>query len=93
MRQPVMPGMFSRDVAPVLPTDPRVSKAEQPRLSRQELAILERLEQGDATNRELAALALKYTSRISTIRKAGYDVRVVERNQVSGFVRYHLVKP
>jgi hypothetical protein len=91
VRFPVLPGLFSRDVA-IVPCDPRVPVASKPRLSRQCLAILDRLEQGDATNRELAALALKYTSRLSDLRAAGYDVRVVFHDFKTGVVRYRLVK-
>ena len=52
-------------------TDP----AELRRLSGQTLAIVERLQKGPATNRELAALSLKYTSRISDARAAGYAIQ------------------
>jgi hypothetical protein len=35
-------------------------------------------------------LSLKYTSRISDLRHAGYDVRVVERDYASGRTVYRL---
>ena len=89
MKAVPLPGMFERYVE-TIPTDPRVPAEARPRLSRQERAILARLEQGPATNRELADIALKYTSRISVIRQAGYDIQVVERNVVTGFTRYAL---
>jgi hypothetical protein len=89
MRAPVLPGLFARDVSP-LATDPRVPQASRARLSRQCQAILDRLTQGAATNRELAELALKYTSRLSDIRAAGYDVRVVAHDHVTGLVTYRL---
>lgn len=38
------------------------------RLAGQNQAILERLRRGPATNKELAAISLKYTSRISEVR-------------------------
>jgi hypothetical protein len=64
--------------------------AEARRLSGQCAAILARLHQGPATNRELAQLSLKYTSRLSDLRSAGYDVRVVERDYASGRTVYQL---
>lgn len=76
--------IFSRDTHVLEP-------AEQRRLSGQSLRILERLRQGPATNRELAAIGLKYTSRISDLRKAGYDVRVVHRLRDTGLTIYRLV--
>jgi hypothetical protein len=60
------------------------------RLSGQCAAILARLHQGPASNFDLAQISLKYTSRISDIRKAGYDVRVVERDYASGRTVYRL---
>jgi uncharacterized protein YmfQ (DUF2313 family) len=67
---------------------PRPEEAR--RLSGQCAAILQRLHQGPATNRELAGLSLKYTSRLSDLRAAGYDVRVVERDYASGRTVYRL---
>jgi hypothetical protein len=64
---------------------------ERPRLSRQCAAILARLEQGPATNRDLAGLSLKYTSRISDLRKAGYQVAVTDRDHGSGRTVYALI--
>lgn len=64
--------------------------AEQQRVSGQSLAILRRLQQGPATNRELAGISLKYTSRISDLREAGYDVRVIERDHKTGRTVYAL---
>jgi hypothetical protein len=54
--------------------DPNVMEGDEPRLSGQNAAILERLKQGPATNVELAGISLKYTSRISDLRAAGYRV-------------------
>lgn len=71
-------------------TDPGVSAASQPRLSRQCQLILDRLRQGPATNHELAGLALKYTSRLSDLRKAGYSVTCVAHNRVTGVATYEL---
>lgn len=63
---------------------------EAERLSRQCRAILDRLRTGPAANSELAKLALKYTSRISDLRAAGYDVRLVSHDRESGLCVYEL---
>ena len=65
---------------PVVPCDPNADAADVPRLSKQCLAILERLKRGRATNADLVIIALKYTGRISDLRKAGYDIRVVDKD-------------
>jgi hypothetical protein len=70
--------------------DKSVSDIEKPRLSRQCALILERLQKGSVTNFELAAMALKYTSRISDLRKAGYTIGIISRNQVTGETVYRL---
>lgn len=74
----------------IAPRDTHVVKEERPRLTGQNAAILERLKRGPATNRELAAIALKYTSRLSDLRAAGYDVVVVDRDRVTGMTMYEL---
>ena len=88
-----------RATGPVLPIfDPILTPidghvqapAEQKRLSGQNAAILARLEQGPATNRELAAVSLKYTGRLSDLRAAGYRVSVIERDYATGLVTYAL---
>ena len=58
----------------LLPTDPNVRPADVKRLTGQNAAVLVRLRAGPATNAELAAIALKYTSRISDLRRAGFTV-------------------
>jgi hypothetical protein len=63
---------------------------ERARLSRQCGAILMRLKQSNATNQELSAISLKYTGRISDLRAAGYDVRVVSRDHKTGITVYGL---
>lgn len=64
---------------------------ERRRLSAQCAAILARLEQGPATNGELAAVALKYTSRLSDLRAAGYRIEAGPRDHRTGVVVYRLV--
>ena len=65
-------------------------RAERRRLSDQCSLILGRLQHGRASNKELSGIALKYTSRCSDLRKAGHDVRVVERNRATGLTWYAL---
>ena len=81
------------ETIPALPpirANKTVHLAEAPRLSKQCGLILERLKQGRATNRELASLSMKYTSRVSDLRAAGYVVEVVERNHDTGLNVYEL---
>jgi hypothetical protein len=78
--------------AAVVPRDPNVAGiAEKRRLSGQNAAILARLRQGPATNAELAAISLKYTSRNSDLRRAGYPVEVISRDRKTGVVVYALI--
>jgi len=77
---------------PSIPVNVTVDQREVKRLSKQCAAILERLQAGDATNHELAQIALKYTSRISDLRAAGYQIEVASRDHDSGLVWYRLVK-
>jgi hypothetical protein len=72
------------------PRDPSVSESEKPRLANQNAAVLARLKAGPATNRELAMLALKYTSRISDLRAAGHVIRPIKKNRVTGETTYQL---
>lgn len=59
----------------VPPCDSHVlAPGEQQRLSGQNRKILLRLQQGPATNVELSAIALKYTSRVHDIRSAGFAI-------------------
>lgn len=69
---------------------PTLQGSERRRLSTQNAAILARLQRGTATNRELAGLSLKYTSRLSDLRKAGNIVRVVSRDYRTGLTVYQL---
>lgn len=63
----------------IAPTDPNVSEEDVPRLTGQNLAILNRLREGPATNVELAEIALKYSGRISDVRAAGYRIKGEKR--------------
>jgi hypothetical protein len=69
--------LFERFVEPLAapePCDPHVAEADKPRLSGQCAAILALLRAGPRTNAELAAVSLKYTSRLSDLRAAGYEI-------------------
>jgi hypothetical protein len=71
------------------PTDPHVGQVEDVvRLTGQNRAILDRLRQGPAFNSDLAKLSLKYTSRISDLRRHGFEIRATR--QPGGLVRYDL---
>ena len=72
------------------PCDHTVPESARPRLSRQCVAILERLRLGPAMNTELALLALKYTSWVSDMRKAGYRIRCTAVDVPAGMFRYEL---
>lgn len=63
---------------------------DRPRLAAQTAAIVERLRHGPARNTELAAFALKYTSRISDARLAGYVIHC--ERQIGGVTIYTLVR-
>lgn len=70
--------------------DRRSTATEKRRLSDQCARILYRLRQGLATNVELAAISIKYTSRISHLRKRGYDVRCESCDKKTGVSVYSL---
>lgn len=73
------------------PRDPSVPAVARPRLSRQCWAIVERLRRGPALNSELAAMALKYTGRLSDLRAAGFVFRTTAIDRGAGVFRYTLV--
>jgi hypothetical protein len=80
MTQPRM--NFAEDV--ILPSDSHVVEpAEVNRLASQNQQILARLKRGPATNVELAGISLKYTGRISDLRKVGH---VITPERVKGGV-------
>lgn len=80
------------ETIPAIRVNATVRPVEAQRLSKQCRLILERLRaNGVATNRELSAMSLKYTSRVSDLRAAGYDIRVVSRNYETGLNTYALM--
>lgn len=60
---------MSKLCQPLLPIDPNVHASDVDRLTGQNAAILQRLERGPAFNDELARISIKYTSRISDVRR------------------------
>ena len=66
--------LFDRKTPTPPPTDPNVIESDEHRLTGQNARILEMLQEGAVTAAELSAIALKYTSRISDLRKAGYRI-------------------
>lgn len=64
-----------------------------PRFKNQCAEILAMLQAGPASNVMLAGLALKYTSRISDLRKAGYAIENYDLNKVTGLSWYRLTLP
>ena len=64
--------LFDKPILP--PTDSHVHPADERRLTGQNAAILKRLRQGKASSLTLAGLALKYSSRVSDLRKHGYVI-------------------
>ena len=71
---------------------PTAPVADAPRLSRQCVAILARLRQGKANNHELARIALKYTGRLSDLRKAGHAIECFDQDHGSGAAWYRLIE-
>lgn len=64
--------LFDKPTLP--PTDHSVHPADARRLTGQNAAILRRLRQGAASSLTLAGLSLKYTARVSDLRKHGYTI-------------------
>jgi len=86
---PLFDGAAERNQPHAIPTAP---VADAPRLSRQCVAILERLRQGKASNHELARIALKYTGRLSDLRKAGHAIECFNQDHASGVAWYRLIE-
>jgi hypothetical protein len=83
---------FAQDETFIQVADTHVTEpAEVNRLASQNEQILARLKRGPATNVELAGISLKYTSRISDLREAGYAIPPPER--VKGGVTIYRLEP
>jgi hypothetical protein len=66
--------LFDQRPASPPPTDPHVVADDEQRLTGQNRTILYMLRQRPHTNDELSEIALKYSSRISDLRAAGYTI-------------------
>lgn len=78
------------DAVPI-PVNVSVDRQEAPRLSRQCTEIRDLLRDHAATNKELAQFALKYTSRVSDLRAAGYVIEVTSADYATGLRIYTLI--
>ena len=67
----------------------RLREAEAKRLQSQTERIVTRLRKGPAYNFELAEIAIKYTGRISDLRKLGYKI-TCRRGEIGGITEYDL---
>jgi hypothetical protein len=63
---------------------------EKKRLATQTDEIIARLKAGPATNWQLAAISLKYTSRVSDARKLGYQIICERSSATKGLTTYSL---
>ncbi|MEX2287446.1 MAG: hypothetical protein WD648_10175 [Planctomycetaceae bacterium] len=73
----------------VPPADPLVSSIDHKRLGSQNQEILERLRRGPATNKQLAAISINFTRRISDLKKAGHRIEA-KRHRQTGIWTYRL---
>ena len=88
------PAQYAHNPLPPQPLpekgEARVSvKDEKKRYGNQCETILAKLREGSVTNHELSDISLKYTSRISDLRKAGHVIECVVR---SGGLRIYRIK-
>ena len=70
--------------------DDRLPDEAKPRLTRQALAVLARLEAGPATNIELIPISTRFSARIYDLRKAGYVIDTDQVDRGAGITRYTL---
>lgn len=70
--------------------DDRLPAEAKPRLTRQAVAVLARLEQGPATNMELIPIATRFSARIYDLRKAGYIIETDMLDSSNGITLYTL---
>ena len=86
--------LFEQPVQPYTPEvsflNPSVPEEARPRLSKQCQKVLERLQQGRASNRDLSAIAMQYNARIYELRHAGYVVECVDEDKKTGMAFFEL---
>ena len=70
--------------------DPRLADEERPRLTRQCLAVLERLRQGPATTMELIPISTRFSARLHELRKQGWIIETDRIDKASGVSLYTL---
>jgi hypothetical protein len=81
-------------VVHIPPQDPKVrGTEEEPRLTRQSLAILARLREGPASNSDLVLIAQRFGARVHDLREAGYPITILSRDRASGVTVYALEEP
>lgn len=87
----VQPSLFS-GAPDAIQVTRSLPKAERQRLSRQCVRLLNALRERPITNRAIVTELgiLNGTGRISDLRAAGYDVRIIERDHATGRVVYAL---
>ena len=74
----------------IQPCDPNVRSEDVPRLSKQCQQILDALRRRPMTNQELSEISLKYTSRVSDLRAAGYVIVNARMPGGNGLTTYFL---
>jgi hypothetical protein len=75
-----------------IPLNSTAPDAAKPRFTRQHQAILDRLEQGPATNTELVQIAQRFGARVKELRDAGYVIKQEAVSHARGVHRYWLTK-
>lgn len=82
------------DEYPIDASFDRLTEEENIRLTKQERAVLEMLLPGNAvSNTQLADVSLKYFTKISDLRKVGYDIQKVSEDSKTGIAWYQLPSP
>ena len=66
--------MFSLNLSAIPPRDPNIKPGHRLKAGSQNSIILAALREGPLKNYELARISLKYTSRISDLREAGFTI-------------------
>lgn len=87
---------YHRDVVPPLfrAVDPSLNRADEPRVSGQNLEVYEALKsRGTLSNMDLAQITPRYGARIHDLRRAGVRIVTTPLHDGSGVVTYRLVSP
>lgn len=73
------------------PVDPNVDAKAVTRLAGQNLRVLERLQQGPATNVELLEFSIRYSARVFDLRSKGFQIET-KHDPETGLTIYTLLK-